>query len=149
MYTEYYLMQLHSWDIMITFNSNSNTQGYLLTTENLSSCCAALVGVFSEQHNNAFTNWDFRTLPYAESHRPLVPLPIFCSQILSLQLSVYLPHRTATFNYYYCLCYLLSSLLPFFLFFYFFLPAPLQTKSALETACLGFIIKWVYSFSSG
>lgn len=50
MYTEYYLMQLHSWDIMITFNSNSNTQGYLLTTENLSSCCAALVGVFSEQH---------------------------------------------------------------------------------------------------
>ena len=71
MYTEYYLMQLHSWDIMITFNSNSNTHGYLLTTENLSSCCAALVGVFSEQHNNAFTNRDFRTLPYAESHRRL------------------------------------------------------------------------------
>ena len=71
MYTEYYLMQLHSWDIMITFNSNSNTQGYLLTTKNLSSCCAALVGVLSEQHNNAFTHWDFRTLPYTESHRRL------------------------------------------------------------------------------
>lgn len=68
MYTEYHVTQLHSWDIMITFNSNSNTQGYLLTAENLSSCCAALVGVLSEQHNKAFKNWDFRTLPYTESH---------------------------------------------------------------------------------
>ena len=146
MYTEYYLMQLHSWDIMITFNSNWNTQGYLLTTENLSSCCAALVGVLSEQHNNAYKNWDFRTLPYTESHCHLSLCQFSALRFCLSNCQFICLTGTATSNYYYCLCYLLSSLLPFFLFFYFFLLAPLQTKSALETECLGFIIKWVYSF---
>lgn len=94
-------------------------------------------------------NWDFRPLPYTEScsFLSLVPSLIFCSPIFSLQLSFDLLHRTAASNYYYCLCYLLSSLPPpFFPISFFFYLRLLKLDQLWKQQAFGCIIHWEYSF---
>lgn len=131
MYTEYYLMQLLLLDTMITFNSNWNTQGYLLTTGNLSSC-QRLVACFQNniimptklRFQNFALHWKSPSLvPFANFlFSDFVPPTVSLSASQGLLLLI----TTTAFAIHY---------LHFFLFlvFLFFLLAPLNVCLTLIT----------------